>query len=99
MPEFSSQLEEPFVRFDAAVAEETFSRTDQPHQRLRQPALRFVVIKVRAMNELARLLEQHFGNCRMCVAKRADSDAAAKVQVAFAAGVIHVAASTMAQPD
>src|SRR5947209_13916842 len=99
MPEFSGELEQTFIRFDAAVAEETFPRANQPYQRLRQPTLRFVIIKVRAMNEFARLLEQHFGNCRVRMAKRADGDAAAKVQVAFAAGVIHITAGTMAQHD
>ena len=46
MAKLPRQLEQPLVRLRAAVAEETFARSDQIHQRLRQPALRRLVIQI-----------------------------------------------------
>ena len=47
MTKFAGKLEQPFICFGAAIAEEHLSRPDELHQRLRQPALRLVIIEVR----------------------------------------------------
>ena len=92
--ELAGQLEQAFIRLDAAVAEEAFAGADEADQRLRQPALRFVVIEIRGMDELARLLDQGLGDGRMSVAERADRDAAAQIEVTPARDVIEIAART-----
>ena len=61
-------------------------------QRLRQPALRFVVIEIRGVDQLARLLDQRLGDGRVRVAQRADGDAAAQIEVALARDVVEIAA-------
>jgi len=44
--ELPGEFEQAFVGFHAAVAEEAFARADQVDERLRQPALRLVVIEI-----------------------------------------------------
>src|SRR5437763_595826 len=61
--------EQTLVGFDAAVSEETFARSEEMHERLGQPALGFMIVKVRRMNEPAGLLNQRLGDGRMRVAQ------------------------------
>ena len=56
----------------------------QADQRLRQPALRLVVIKIRDVDELARLLDQRLGDGRMRMAQSVHGDAAAQIEVTLA---------------
>ena len=95
--ELARQLEQPFIGLAAAITEETFARPEQAYQRLGQPALLFVIIKVRHVNELARLLDQGLGDCRVRVAQRSDGDAAAQIEITLAGHVIDVAARAVAQ--
>src|ERR1051326_9080768 len=99
MPKFASQLKKAFVGFDAAVAEETFARANQPHQRLGQAALRFVIIKIGSVNEFAGLLDQGFCYCGMRVTEGVNSDASAQIEIPFAGDVKDIAAGTVAQYD
>src|SRR5262249_37572577 len=93
--EFPRQLEQAFVSLNAAVAEKYFARPDFANQRLRKFPLRPVIVKIRGMDELARLLNQRFGDGRGRVAERQHGDAAAEVQVALARHVPNLAAGTM----
>ncbi len=99
VPEFARQFEQALVGFAAAIAEKTFARANQIDQHLRQPALRLVVIKIRQVDELARLLQQRLGDCRMCVAKAVDRDAAAQIQVSPARQVVEKTAGAVAQHE
>jgi len=67
--------------------------------RLRQPALRLVVIEIRGVDKLAGLFDQRLGNGRVPVAERTDGNAAAQIQVAPASDVIEVAARAVAEHD
>jgi len=69
MAEFSRELEKSFVCLDTTVAEETFAWADEIDQRLSEPALRFVVVKVRRMDDFARLLRQGLDHGRMRMAE------------------------------
>src|SRR5437879_3631214 len=51
------------------------------------------------MNQLARLLDQRLGDRRVRMAQRADCDAPAEIEIAFASNVIHVTSRTMAQHE
>ena len=66
--ELAGQFEQAFIGLDAAVAEEALAGADETDQRLRQPALRLVVIEIRGMNDFARLLDEGLGNRRVGVA-------------------------------
>jgi hypothetical protein len=44
--ELAGQLEQAFVGLDTAVAEEAFSRANEPDERLPQPPLRLMVIEI-----------------------------------------------------
>ena len=66
--ELAGELEQALIGFDAAVAEEALAGADEADQRLRQPALRLVVIEIRGMNDFARLLDEGLGNRRVGVA-------------------------------
>src|SRR2546423_412449 len=89
---FPGELEQTLVGLDTAVAKEAFAGTDQAHEGLSQPALRFVIIKVRNVDQLARLLNERLGDRRMGVAERADGDTAAQIEVAFAGNIIDITA-------
>ena len=97
--ELAGQLEQALIGLDAAVAEEAFAGADEADQRLRQPALRLVVIEIRGVDELARLLDQRLGDGRVSVAERTDRDAAAQIQVTPARDVVEIAARPVAQHD
>src|SRR5215204_510034 len=99
MTELSSQFEQAFIGFDAAVAEETFTGADELDQGAREPALAFVIIKVGAMYELGRLVGQDLGDGGMRVAESIDRDPAAKIEVTFAGDIINVAARSVAEDD
>ena len=99
MAKLAGQLEQAFIGFDAAVAEEALSGTNETDQRLRQPALRLVVIEIRGVNELARLLNQRLGNGRVRVAEAAHCDAAAEVQVPLAGDIEQVTARAVAEHE
>ena len=71
MAEFARQFEQTFVRLRAAVAEENFARGQISFDdRLRQPALRLVVIEIRDVDELLRLLDERLGDLRIRMAER-----------------------------
>src|SRR5205823_529363 len=67
VPEFARQLEQTFIGLHAAIAKETFARTDQAAEGLGQPPLGFVIIEIRSVDELARLLHQRLRDGRMRV--------------------------------
>src|ERR1051326_2586262 len=88
--ESARQLEQPFVGLAPAVAEKTFARSEQAHQRVSQPTLLLVVIKVRHMNQLSRLLEQRLNDRRVRMAQRRDRDPASQIEIALARHIINV---------
>ena len=92
MAKFSRELIQTFVGLGAAVAKKNFSRRDEIHDGLREPSLRFVIIKIRDMHQLARLLDERLGDGRMRVAKGRHRDAAAEVEITFARDVKNVTA-------
>src|ERR1043166_3272211 len=92
MAELARQLVEAFVRFSAAVAEETATRPDQPDQRFRELGLRFREIEIRDVKQLPGLFEECLGDLPVRVAQRADRDAAGQIEVAFPGNVVNVAA-------
>ena len=94
--ELARQLEQAFIGLDAAVAEEAFAGADEVDERLRQPALRLVVIEIRDVDNLARLLDQSLGDGRVRVAERTHSNAATQVEVTPARNVVEVAARAVA---
>src|SRR5437870_12227875 len=59
--ELARQLEQSFVRFGAAVAEEHLARSEQIDECFGQASLRLGVIKIRDVDEVARLFEQRLG--------------------------------------
>jgi len=61
--------------------------------------LRFGEIQVRDVDEFARLFGQGLGDGRVGVPERADGDAAAEVEVAFARDVEQITARAVAQDD
>jgi len=69
---FSRQLEQTFVRFDAAVAEKAFAGPDEIHQRLRQASLGLVIVIIRSMDELAGLRYQGLSKSGVRMAKGVD---------------------------
>ena len=97
--ELAGQLEQALVGLDAAVAEEAFAGADEADQRLRQPALRLVVVEIRGVDDLARLLDQRLGDGRVRVAQRTDRDAAAQIQVTPPGDVVEIAARAVAEHD
>ena len=97
--ELAGELEQALVGLGAAVAEKAFAGADEIDQRLGQPPLRFVVVEIRNVDELARLLDQRLGDGRVRVAERGDGDAAAEIEVAPARHVEHVAAGAVAERD
>ena len=97
VPELSGHFEQPLIGFGAAVAEKNFSRPNQLHQRLSQPALQLGVIQVRNVDQSLRLLDQRFGDFRIAMAETAHRDAAAQVQIAFAAHVVNVTSRSVAE--
>src|ERR1051325_8976198 len=82
--EFAGQLEQAFVGLNAAIAKEAFARADQLHERLGQPALRLLVIKVGGVDEPAGLLHERLSDRRVGMAEGTDGDSAAKIEVALA---------------
>src|SRR6185312_9576518 len=99
MAEFARQLEQTFVRLRAAVAEKYLPRRDEIHDRLRQAPLRLVIIKIRDMHQLARLLNQRFGDRRVRVPERRHRDAAAEIEITLARDTINITARAVAQGD
>ena len=97
--EFARQLEKALVGFTAAVAEKTFARPEQAHQRLGQPPLRLMIIEVRDMNELAGLLDQRFGNRRVRMSQPADRNATAQVKITLAGHIVEITAGAVTQHD
>src|SRR5206468_9245353 len=95
--ELARQFEQSFVRLRAAVAEKEFARSEQIDQCFSQAALRLRVIKIRDMNEFARLFQQRLGDGRVRVAETAHRDAAAQVEKAPTGHVVEVAAGPVAQ--
>src|SRR5688500_4137090 len=78
VPKLPRQLVKPFVGFSAAVAEKDFARRERCDDRLCEPSLRFVVIKVGDVNQLLRLLDERLGNLRVRVPEAAHRDTSAK---------------------
>src|SRR5579883_911516 len=97
MAKFARELEQAFVRLDAAVGKETFSRTDEFDQSLRETALRRVIIKIGNVHQLARLLDQRLGNRGRSVPERADRNATAQVEIPFARDIPKLAADAVAE--
>jgi len=96
VPELAGQFEQALVGLDATIAKEAFARANQADQRLRQPALRFVVVEVRAVDNFARLLGQRLRDGRMRMAQRVDGDAAAQIEIAPAGDVVEAASRSVA---
>src|SRR5690349_10324305 len=59
---FPRELEQSFVRLRATVAEKHLSRRNEGHDRFGQATLRLVIIEVGYMHQLARLLDERFGD-------------------------------------
>ena len=97
--ELAGQLEQALIGLDAAIAEEAFARANEADKRLRQAALRLVIIEIGRVDELARLLDQCLGNGRVPVTQRTDSNAAAQIQVTTAGNVVKIAARSVAEHD
>ena len=97
--ELAGELEQAFVGLAAAVAEKHLAGTDFVHQRLRQAALRLVIVEIRDVNQLARLLGQRFGDGRVRVPERGHRNAAAEVQVTLARHIKHPAPRAVAERD
>src|SRR5580765_5072968 len=76
--ELPRELEQSFVRLRATVAEKHLSRRDEVHDGFGQTTLRLVIIEVGYMHQLARLLDERFGDGRRRVAQRGHSNAAAE---------------------
>ena len=58
MSHLARELEQSFVRLRAAVAKKDAARRDKIDHALRQPALQFIIIEIRNVNELPRLRVQ-----------------------------------------
>ncbi len=99
MTEFARELEQTFVRFDAAVGEKALARPDEINERLRQPPLRFMVIEVRRVDDLAGLLDERLGDGRMRVAERAHRDATAQIEIALSVHVEEITARAVTERD
>ena len=91
-PNLRASLNSPSLASPPLLQKKHLPGPMQTHQRLRQPPLRLVIIKIGDVNQLARLLDQRLGDGRVRVAQRRDRDAAAQVQIALARHVIHIAA-------
>ena len=99
VPELAGELVKSFVRLRAAVAKKHLAGRQAFDDLLRQPALRLVIIKVRDMEELARLLRERVRNLGVRVAERADGDAAAEIEVTLAVHVPQVTAAAVAEGE
>src|SRR6266516_6537326 len=95
--ELARQLEQSFVRLRAAVAEKQFARSEQIDQGFGQAPLRLRVIKIRNMNDFARLFQQRLGDGRVRVAETAHRNAAAQVEIAPTGHVVKVASGPVTQ--
>ena len=82
MTKFPRQLDQRFIGFRAAVAEKDFSAPPgQPDDPLREPALPFIVIVIRTVNEDLGLAAQRFPDRGMRMTQAVDRDTAAQVEI------------------
>ena len=95
----AGQFEQSLVCLRAAVAKKDLSRRNQIDQRLGQASLRFGVIKVRDVNQFARLLDERSRNFRMGVAEATNRDAAAQVEIAPPGDVVEITARAVAERE
>ena len=97
MPKPARQLEQTFIRFGAAVTKEYFTRPNLLHERLRQPALRLVIVKIGNVDQLLRLFSERVRDFRIRMPQAANRNPASKVQVTFASNVVDIASGPVAQ--
>src|SRR5439155_26735084 len=95
--ELARELEQTLVCLGPTVAEKAFAGANEVHERLREPALWFVIIKIGGVDELARLFEQSFRDRRVGMAQAAYCDTAAQIQIAFPGDIIDITARSAAK--
>ena len=92
MAELAGELEQAFVGLRATIGKKTFARADALDEFGGEPALRLGEIKVRDVDEFARLFDERLGDGRVSVAETAHGDAGAQVEIAFARDIKQVTA-------
>ena len=97
--ELARHFEQAFIRLRAAVGKKTFTSADALDEFGGKAALRFGEIKVRDVDQFARLLGERLRDGRVRVSQAADGDARAEVQVAFAGDIEKIAARAVAEHE
>ncbi len=92
-------LERALHRLRPGIAEEAALQPAHLRQPFGQRALILVVIEVGSMQQEARLRADDFGDPRMRVAQRVDTDPGDQVQVSLAREVVEIAALTAGQHE
>src|ERR1041385_1294902 len=78
------KFQRAFPGFGTAVAEERAVEAGDLCELLSQLSLKFVIEKVRGVDQPACLLVEHLLNCRMRVPERIHANAAEEIEIAFA---------------